>query len=321
MFRLYEFILLIGCIFLTEYTVQGTMYSCNTTAPCGCSQSKVNINARIVGGEPAVSHSWGWAVSIRRQSTRHFCGGSILSSHYILTAAHCVDGVYLSSTELTVAVGTDSLYDNEGQRIIVSKIYMHPQYNAYTKENDIAILKLKKSISFGNKNIAKLCLPSLSGIDGTSFPWTKSKLVAIGWGHTTTGGVASNVLQQVTVNAVGNQERKCSNSIKNTNLQFCAAVNGGGKDTCQGDSGGPLMFYSEVYQQWMLAGITSYGRGCGLSDYAGIYTRVTAYDNWIKSIVGTDGVVTVGENSGHMNNMSNIFYLGLFACIVFIRSF
>jgi len=229
MIHLFELIFFVVCIFLNQYSVQATVYSCNTTAPCGCSQNEVNINARIIGGEPAASHSWGWAVSLRVPQNRHFCGGTILSPHYVLTAAHCVDDPNMSRIKLTAAIGTDTLYDNNGQRLVVSKIYKHPGWNSNTKENDIAILKLKKAIYFKDRNIAKLCLPPLTNITGIEFPWTNTKLVAIGWGSTVSDGSSSSVLRQVTVAAVGNQEPKCSNSIKNVRLQFCAAVNGGGK--------------------------------------------------------------------------------------------
>ncbi len=92
-------------------------------------------------------------------------------------------------------------------------------------------------------------------------------------------------------------------------------------DTCQGDSGGPLMYYSYDYNQWMIAGITSYGRGCGLSNYAGVYTRVSMYIDWIKSVVGKDGVVTAGENGANAGTMSNIFYITILSFLGLLRSF
>ncbi len=183
----------------------------------------------MVGGEPSASHSWGWAVSLRVASTLHFCGGSIVSPHYVLTAAHCVSDPQIVGLQITAAVGTDTLTDNSGQRIKVSKIYKHSGWNSVTKENDIALLKLDKAISFKDRNIAKLCLPSLTGYTDVDFPWVNSKLVAIGWGSITSGGSSSNVLRQVTIEAVGDREPKCSNSIHNTRVQFCAAVEGGGK--------------------------------------------------------------------------------------------
>lgn len=92
-------------------------------------------------------------------------------------------------------------------------------------------------------------------------------------------------------------------------------------DTCQGDSGGPLMYYSYDYNQWMLAGITSYGRGCGESNHAGVYTRASMYIDWINSIVGSDGAVIAGENHASIGTMSNIFYITILSFLVLLYCF
>lgn len=61
--------------------------------------------------------------------------------------------------------------------------------------------------------------------------------------------------------------------------QVCA---GGqyGQDTCDGDSGNPLMRTSNNY--WVVEGIVSFGRACGLDEWPAVYTRVTSFDSWIK---------------------------------------
>jgi secreted trypsin-like serine protease len=66
-------------------------------------------------------------------------------------------------------------------------------------------------------------------------------------------------------------------------------------DTCQGDSGGPIMHFEPTQRQWVLAGITSYGIGCGLPDYAGVYTRISMYHSWLGPIV-TDRYLQVSVN-------------------------
>ena len=86
-------------------------------------------------------------------------------------------------------------------------------------------------------------------------------------------------------------------------------------DTCQGDSGGPVMSYSEKERLWVLVGITSYGRGCGLQNSAGVYTRLSRYIEWIRSIVGTEGMVIIPQSevdgttagrAAHFNKIPNL---------------
>ncbi|CAF3784680.1 unnamed protein product [Rotaria socialis] len=136
------------------------------------------------------------------------------------------------------------------------------------------------------------------------YPQNSSTLVAIGWGtlyfH---ANFIPDQLQQVTVNQVSSNADTCSITIHHPDLQFCAGVNSGGKGnisfknglkhTCQGDSGGPLMHFESTQRRWMLAGITSYGKGCANPFYSGVYTRVAAYTNWLKSHIVNDGLVEV----------------------------
>jgi len=92
-------------------------------------------------------------------------------------------------------------------------------------------------------------------------------------------------------------------------------------DTCQGDSGGPIMYFSPSKRRWILTGIISYGYQCDLREYAGVYTRISVYVNWIRSIVGNDGIVTVPESSAIISNTSNrytIFFLTLTILFCFL---
>ena len=220
-------------VYLHTFSVDATLFSCNTTLSCGCSRANANINARIVGGEVAVDHSWGWAVSIRSYFGNHVCGGMIISPRYVLTAAHCVEDYIFSANRLSIVVGSNSLNGADGQRFTLTRIISHPSYNSGTKENDIAILQLSGAIDFKNNNVAKICLPNVTPTEQSRYPIVTESVVAIGWGHTTFDGDFSNSLQQVTVKTVASKESKCKVSIRNTNLQFCAAVNGGGKGRCR----------------------------------------------------------------------------------------
>ncbi|CAF3355408.1 unnamed protein product [Rotaria sp. Silwood1] len=224
-----------------------------------------------------------------------------------------------TTSMLSVVVGADTLNSTEGQRLRLSKIFIHPNYNPKTDENDIAILHLSKPINFSDFNVAKICIPSMSESEQLRYPIVNKPLVAIGWGRNCSGGSSPNTLRQVTVKTIEDTEKMCKNLIENIKLQFCAAVNGGGKGTCQGDSGGPLMHYSEKEQLWLLAGITSYGRGCALPNYATVYTRVSVYIKWIQSIVGDDGMVAIRQNKANVKSMPILIIFVLISCRVVIR--
>ena len=70
------------------------------------------------------------------------------------------------------------------------------------------------------------------------------------------------------------------------------------------------MHFSTRKRRWILTGIISYGYRCALRDYTGVYTRVSMYIDWIKSIVGNDGIVTVEENNANVGHTSNVIMIG-----------
>ncbi|CAF0881996.1 unnamed protein product [Rotaria sordida] len=111
-------------------------------------------------------------------------------------------------------------------------------------------------------------------------------VVAVGWGRTSENGFVSSTLQQVTLQVVDHQSTTCRPIVTDWTKQFCAGVDGGGKDTCVGDSGGPLMAFT-TSNQWILVGVTSNSFGCAQPIYAGGYTRVAAYHSWITSMTNT----------------------------------
>ncbi|XP_057369657.1 trypsin-1-like [Daphnia carinata] len=110
-----------------------------------------------------------------------------------------------------------------------------------------------------------------------AFPdYANKPAVVAGWGTTSSGGSASDVLMKADVTIRENSV--CSSqygSDFNSNAMLCASADG--KDACQGDSGGP------IFVDGVQVGITSFGRGCADPDHAGVYTRISTYINWIKT--------------------------------------
>ncbi len=206
-----------------------TTYTCDPSIPCGCSASSTTVTERIVGGEAAANHAWGWAVSFQLLD-EHMCGASLLTSDSAVTAAHCVADFLALLSYLSIVVGTNYLNDTSNttvQQKSIIEINMHPLYNSTTFTNDIAILRFSPLNISSGSNLAFICLPN-----EYQDPFQiNSNLVAIGWGVTSENShTVSNYLQQVTIQAFSSTSPDCLQSgLTNSSLQFCAGVYGGGK--------------------------------------------------------------------------------------------
>ena len=215
------------------------------------------------------------------------CGGVVISDRFILTAAHCIDGqnqdqvkVRLGAHSLTV---TDEDLEPESRDYEIEKWKYHEEFinNIYEVVNDIALIKLKSKVEFG-QDIKPVCLPSMSKIIEPG-----EKITVVGWGKTHVDEPQSETLLKVRVKAWS--DKKCKDNYakfpKNiAESQFCAADIG--KDSCQGDSGGPAMVRNTKLH-WVIVGVVSFGLICAHEDFPGVYTRVNQYNNWIENTIKT----------------------------------
>ncbi|CAF0744463.1 unnamed protein product [Adineta ricciae] len=291
-------LLLIGFLAFVITSISATTYSCDSTAPCGCSTTKTtSVIAKIVGGENAMNYTWNWMVSLQYQNS-HICGASLITSEYAVTAAHCLEDYIKDLDNLSIRVGSNIIKDTTTatiQRRKIIKATIHPDYkgtdsNDYS--NDIGIIQFAPLNTSTSSKINFICLPS----EGQDPFQVNTSLVAIGWGVTYESQTApiSNYLLQVTVQVYSSSSDVCQASpMTNSTVQFCAGVAEGGKDTCQGDSGGPLMAF--VNNRWILAGITSAGNGCARVGQVGLYTRVSQLISFINSLVNLTVPSTISE--------------------------
>lgn len=132
-------------------------YLCDSTLECGCSAKPASF-ARIVGGEEASKGTWGWTVSLSFNDGVNLCGGSIISSLWIITAAHCLDNI--SPSDIIVYAGSNTVWSGTQTRL-VSKIIVHSQYNPDTFVNDIGLLKLTTPLDMNDPAIGTICLPDI----------------------------------------------------------------------------------------------------------------------------------------------------------------
>jgi len=232
---------------------------------------------RIVGGVEASPNSFPWAVAIIINKA-WFCGGSIISDTWVLTAAHCTEG----GTTFHIQVGAHNITAKEPPRklsILSTVAIQHENYDNKTLANDIALIRLPSPLTF-NDYIQPIGLSDFTASAGY-------RTTAMGWGLTATGGSVSNVLRVVDdLPILGNDD--CSSFFGGiiNNGTLCVDTSGQ-KGTCQGDSGGVLALQDQE-QKWIQVGVTSFGSASGCeAEYPVGFARVEFYLDWIKTNANT----------------------------------
>uniref|UniRef100_A0A8C5LCV7 Enteropeptidase n=1 Tax=Jaculus jaculus TaxID=51337 RepID=A0A8C5LCV7_JACJA len=248
---------------------------------CGKKLVTREINPKIVGGSNAKEGAWPWVVALSYRG-RQVCGASLVSTDWLVSAAHCVYGRNLEPPLWTAILGlhvSSNLTSPQVVTRVIDQIVINPHYNKRRKDSDIAMMHLEFKVNYTDY-IQPICLPEENQV---FLPGSNCSIA--GWGRVVNqAGPTADILQEADVPLLSNE--KCQHQMTEYNItenMICAGYDKGGIDSCQGDSGGPLM--CQENNRWFLVGVTSFGYQCAQPNHPGVYVRVPRFTEWIRSFL------------------------------------
>ncbi|WP_037913918.1 S1 family peptidase [Actinacidiphila yeochonensis] len=248
--------------------------------PMGLSASPAAANEVVVGGTLTTTQQAPWVVALSSRArfgsarSGQFCGAVAVGPRTVVTAAHCVGTEALGVSDwhqlpdLRVIAGRTDLGGSAGEELQLSGIWVDPDYDQSTNAYDVAVITLAQPLQDAS------AIPLAQSSDTADYQ-AGTPAEVYGWGDTTGRGGYPSTLHTAQVGILADSACEAaypggSSGTYEASSMVCAGVDGGGKDACQGDSGGPLVVAGR------LVGLVSWGNGCALDGFPGVYTRVSA---------------------------------------------
>merc|ERR1712236_48207 len=296
-----------------EWASNGWITDNEVTGKCQCGRKQTGNQESgdyIINGQQADNNEYPWMVLLapKREiiDRDNYCGGSLISDQWILTAAHCTP-YPVKASDIQVFLGVDSVSSVEsGLRQNIVEIINHPNFKWLTNENggliktdfDFSLLKMQEPVDFfTNQHIRPICLPR-----NPSNKYEGCPAIATGWGRI--NNCQDKIpyldkLQEINLEVLSN--KRCQEYVDNVNhipitkQNICANVPGQVGGTALGDSGGPLIV--NVGGHYELVGVTSWGNNVCLGNDAhpdvaahpDVFARVTSIIGWINLSTKDDG--------------------------------
>ncbi|XP_066249369.1 trypsin 3A1-like [Euwallacea similis] len=267
----------------------------------GCSgyNSSVLVDTKIVGGDIEDIRNRPYQVSIQLNNM-HFCGGALITTNTVISAAHCFGTSNLSPVH-TVNYGSNL---TKGLSVGIQSVLVHEKYDKDKLDFDISLLMLESHLQLS----PTVALIRLS--ETYRYQWGSLATVS-GWGFENENGTISPLLRKVAVPLVipSTCQIYYKDLIVITKNMLCAGFPEGGKDSCQGDSGGPLV------QNGKLIGIVSFGLGCARKSYPGVYTNVAELASWVAQ----NSNYTLASASTY--NINNLYLISVILIVLHIINY
>jgi len=228
-----------------------------------------DIQPQIVGGTGVPNGKYPFMALLEIQKANGSvgqCGGSLIDSDSVLTAAHCLvdaNGNF-DARAVRVTIGRTVLSDpNQGQVRFATIADWHPNYNPVNSDAyDAAVLTLDSPVRF---DPIKLATSRQNNLEEPG-----RKLRVAGWGRTSEGGTTTDRMREVSVPVVSDTKAEAAYGSQFF-PELMIAAGAEGKDSCQGDSGGPLFKPGDPRAQ---GGVVSFRTGRARAGFPGGYTEV-----------------------------------------------